>query len=187
LPATLRSASAYGKRKKHGGISEARLELALEASKAAFFEWDMERSRGKWNSQMTSIYGFTPAGEEITAEEWRSLFHADDLARLLKEADEVYRTKGRFPIRISSGSARPQTALDLIARPHPPGCHGKALQMIGIHADITQQKLAEEACIARNSSSGCWLIRLLNCVGWRIPTATCSGTTSAGTTTQAHS
>jgi PAS domain S-box-containing protein len=126
-------------------ISEARLELALEASKAAFFEWDMERSRGKWNSQMTSIYGFTPAGEEITAEEWRSLFHADDLARLLKEADEVYRTKDDFQFEYRA--VRPDRKLRWILSQGRilRDAHGKALQMIGIHADITQQKLAEEA------------------------------------------
>jgi len=41
--------------------------------------------------------------------------------------------------------------------------------MIGIHADITQQKLAEEALHREDSSSGCWLIRLLNCVWMANP------------------
>ena len=43
-------------------VSESRLDLALNACRTAFFEWDLVKQTGKWNSQMTAIYDFTPAG-----------------------------------------------------------------------------------------------------------------------------
>ena len=125
--------------------SEARLELALEASKAAFFEWDLEKQRGKWNSQMAAIYDFTPAGEEITDEEWRSLLHPDDVSRLREEAGQFYRSKDEFHFEFRAvPPGRPlrwMLSRGRIVR----DASGKAVRMIGIHADITQRKLAEEA------------------------------------------
>ncbi len=62
--------------------SQMQLALALQASRTAMFEWDLIESRGKWNPQMAEIYEFTPSGDYISAEEWRSLFHSEDTARL---------------------------------------------------------------------------------------------------------
>jgi len=103
-------------------ISEARLELALGSFQGSLFEWDMERSRGKWNSQMTSIYGFHSRRGRNYREEWRKPVPCRRSRQIIEGSGRGLPDEGRFPIRISSGSARPQTALDLIARPHPPGC-----------------------------------------------------------------
>jgi PAS domain S-box-containing protein len=125
--------------------SEARLELALEASKAAFFEWDLERKRGKWNSEMRAIYDFTPAGEEITDGEWLSLFHPDDVSRLREEAGKFYQSQDEFQFEFRA--VRPGRPLRwMLSRGRiVRDATGKAVRMIGIHADITQRKLAEEA------------------------------------------
>ena len=125
--------------------SEARLELALEASRAGFFEWDIVNRRGQWNSQLTAIYDFTPAGEGITAAEWNSLFHPDDRIRLAQEYEEVLERKDEFHFEFralrSNHPVRWISSRGRVIRDE----NGKPIRLIGIHVDITQRRQAEEA------------------------------------------
>ena len=127
--------------------SEARLEFALAASKTALFEWDIERRRGRWNSQMTAIYDFTPAGEEITAEEWNGLFHSEDVNRLREDAEQFLADKDKrqfdFEFRTCGrdGQAKWILSHGCIVR----DANGRAVRLIGTHTDITDRKRVEQA------------------------------------------
>jgi len=125
--------------------SQSQLALALESSKTAIFEWDILRKRGNWNSQMTAIYGFTPAEDEISAAEWNSLFHPDDRPRLAEEAENAWKAKDEFQFEFRAirpdGAMRWILSRGRIIR----DAEGRGLRMIGIHSDITQVKQAEEA------------------------------------------
>ena len=127
--------------------SEARLDFALAASKTALFEWDIERRRGRWNSQMTAIYNFTPAGEEITAEEWNSLFHSEDVNRLREDAEQFLADKDKrefdFEFRTCGrdGQAKWILSHGRIVRDG----NGRAVRLIGTHTDITDRKRVEQA------------------------------------------
>lgn len=127
--------------------SEARLELALEASKTALFEWDIERRRGKWNSQMTAIYDFTPAGEEITAEEWNGLFHSEDVNRLRELAERFLADKDKEKFHFEFRASKPdgETRWILSHGRIVRDANGRALRLIGTNTDITDRKRVEQA------------------------------------------
>ena len=126
--------------------SQTQLELALESSRTAIFDWDVIENRGKWNPQMAVIYGFNPEEEEITAEQWRRLFHPDDVARLTEEARQAYRDrqKDKFQFEFRAirpdGSVRYMLSHGRIVR----DASGAAVRLIGTHTDITDRKQAEE-------------------------------------------
>ena len=113
---------------------------------------------------MTSL----PLAEEITPDEWQALFHPDDVARLVQEAEETYRTKDEFQFEYRA--VRPDRSIRWISsrgRIVRDG-RGKPLQMIGVHVDITQQKQAEEALrreeqqfrvLADSIAELCWMAR----------------------------
>ncbi len=126
--------------------SQSQLALALESSRTAIFDYDVLEGRGQWNPQMAAIYEFNPAGEFISAAEWRSLFHPDDAGRLAEEARQVLENKEKDKFQFEfralrpDGSTRYMLSHGRIVR----DATGKALRYIGTHTDITDRKQAEE-------------------------------------------
>ena len=136
------------RRKAHEALqdSQAQLALALESSCTGMFDYDLIERRGKWNPQMASIYNFSPKGEYISVEEWRNLFHPDDVERLAQEAERVWRGRDKpftFEFRTvrRGGETRWILSHGRIVRDQ----EGKAVRMIGTHTDITDRKLAEQS------------------------------------------
>ncbi len=126
--------------------SQAQLELALESSRTAIFDWNVRENRGKWNAQMEVIYGFNPEEEEITAEQWRRLFHPDDVLRLMEEARQAYRDKQKHKFQFEFRAIRPDGSVRYMlshGRIVRDG-NGRAVRLIGTHTDITDRKQAEE-------------------------------------------
>jgi PAS domain S-box-containing protein len=125
--------------------SQTQLALALEASRTAIFDWDVIEKRGTWNPQMETIYGFIPSGKFISAEEWRSLFHPDDVQRLVDEFNRFLKDQDQFQFEYRAirpdGEVRWILSHGRIVR-NP---DGDAIRMIGTHTDITDRKQYEEA------------------------------------------
>lgn len=126
--------------------SREQLSLALHSSRTAMFDWDLIARRGKWNPQMANIYGFMPSGDHITVEEWKSLFHPEDTARLAAEAERVWRGKDEeftFEFRTLQRHSEIRWILShgRILR----DSDGNAVRMIGTHTDITEAKRTQEA------------------------------------------
>ena len=125
--------------------SQTQLALALEASRTAIFDWDVIEKRGTWNPQMETIYGFIPTGKFISAEEWRSLFHPDDVQRLVDEFNRFLKDQDQFQFEYRAirpdGEVRWILSHGRIVR-NP---DGDAIRMIGTHTDITDRKQYEEA------------------------------------------
>jgi PAS domain S-box-containing protein len=129
--------------------SQAQLDLALESSRTAMFDWDLIELRGKWNEQLAALYQFSPSGKYVTREEWHSLFHPDDVVRLVEEAKIAIAEKDQFQFEFRT--VRPQGEIrwvlshGRIVR----DATGKAIQMIGTHTDITDRKQFEEMAKVR--------------------------------------
>ena len=125
--------------------TEEQLQLALEASNTALFEWDLVTSRGRWNPQMTRVHGFTPEESEIDAEGWGKVFHPEDTPRLMKEAEVAFREKDNFEFEFRTvppgGPQRWILSKGRVIRDE----QGRAIRLIGTHSDITRRKMAEEA------------------------------------------
>lgn len=124
--------------------SKEELVLALESSKSAMFDWDVIQSRGNWNPEMAAIYGFQPKNEYITADEWITLFHPEDVERLRQQAEQFWREGDEFYFQFRTApregrtkwiSSQGRIVRDTTAQP---------VRMIGTHTDITERKRAEE-------------------------------------------
>jgi PAS domain S-box-containing protein len=129
--------------------SQAQLALALESSKTAMFDWDIIHGRGTWNEQLAALHEFNPAGEYITAGEWRSLFHPDDLDRLVTDAERAYRDLDTFQFDFRTTPRNGETKWILSHGRVVRDSTGRAIRLIGTHTDITERKRSEQAL--RNS------------------------------------
>ncbi len=131
------------------GESQAQLALALESSRSAMFDWDLIELRGRWNEQLAALYQFWPSGEYITREEWHSLFHPDDVERLVQEAKTAIAEKEQFQFEYRtvrpSGEIRWVLSHGRIVRDR----EGHAIRLIGMHTDITDRKQVEEMAKVR--------------------------------------
>ncbi|HVN21742.1 MAG TPA: PAS domain S-box protein, partial [Dongiaceae bacterium] len=129
--------------------SQAQLTLALESSRTAMFDWNIGERRGNWNEQLAAIYNFHPAGQFITAEEWRGLFHPDDIPRLIEESDRAIREQDKFQFEFRTvrrdGQVRWMLSHGRVER----DANGKPIRMIGTHTDVTDRKQAEEIAKVR--------------------------------------
>ena len=129
--------------------SQAQLALALESSRTAMFDWDLIELRGKWNEQLAALYQFWPSGDYITREEWHSLFHPDDVGRLVEEAKTAIAERDQFQFEYRTvrptGEVRWVLSHGRIVR----DASGKAIRMIGTHTDITDRKEVEEMAKVR--------------------------------------
>jgi PAS domain S-box-containing protein len=126
--------------------SQRQLALALQSSRTAMFDWDVAKRQGTWNPQMAAIYDFTPKGQYITTEEWRSLFHPEDVERLTEEAERAWSgTDEQFTFEFRTaprdGKTRWMVSHGRVVR----DSSGRPIRMIGTHTDITDRKQTETA------------------------------------------
>jgi PAS domain S-box-containing protein len=141
------------RKKIEGALRDGRaqLALALESSQTAIFDWDVAARRGAWSPHMAAIYQFQPKGQYVTAEEWRKLFHPEDVDRLAKEAEQVWREKDQFQFEFRTvrpdGEIRWILSHGRVVRDE----NGSAVRMIGTHMDITARKRVEEELLQRRA------------------------------------
>lgn len=120
-----------------------RLRLALQSSKAGWFDWSAPTDLNVWSDELQRLYGFQPGEFGGRSEDW--------LASLVPEDQDA----GREAIARSLQSG--EFALEFRIRRHDTGevrwmdgrgkvffdDAGQALRMVGINVDITERKAAE--------------------------------------------
>ncbi len=121
-----------------------RLSLALQAGGLGSWELDLRTSRRTFSARSAAIFGIDPA-DIAERSAWRRIVHPDDMERVgaaLKDAIEHGRDyRVEFRVRLPSGGDRWVASQALVRRDR----HGQPTSIIGIHADITEQKRNEEA------------------------------------------
>jgi PAS domain S-box-containing protein len=129
----------------------ARLSLALEASNAGIWEWDLETNENYWSEELWKVYGLEPHSCDPSYEAWLSLVHPDDRT-IAAQTVQAAAIEGKdlmveFRIRRTGGSVRWIFSQGRLLRVTP----GKPGRFIGIAVDITERKRAEDA---RRQSEG---------------------------------
>jgi PAS domain S-box-containing protein len=126
--------------------SEERLRLAQQAGRIGAFERDVRTSVVTCSAELDAIYGLSSGTfNGTTTAFFENLIHPDDRAGVVELVEEALKTgqstKGEWRVVWPDGSVR------WIA-----GCwqvfvdeSGEPSRMIGINADVTERKLAEEA------------------------------------------
>jgi diguanylate cyclase (GGDEF)-like protein/PAS domain S-box-containing protein len=126
--------------------SEERWKFALEGAGDGVWDWNVQQDTVVFSSRYKEMAGYTD--EDIAADEkaWRGRIHPDDRARVdqdihayLNGQTQSYYNEHRILCR--DGSVKWVLARGMIVS-HTPD--GKALRMIGTHADITGRKNMEE-------------------------------------------
>jgi len=125
--------------------SEERLLLAAQAGKMYAYEWDVATDTIIRSPEYVNILGFSDAPKQPTRHQILDRVHPDDRALLIDSVDQV--THANPTNQISYRFLRPDAALIwLEARGRAFfDAHGRLVRMIGMVADITERKLAEEA------------------------------------------
>jgi PAS domain S-box-containing protein len=126
--------------------SEARLKLALVASGAGVWSWDLTTNTAWWDEQYSELYGFRP-DEPRSYETWLERLFPEDRARLSLRVESLLRPGGsnswteEFRACHPRSGARWHVEFGMVHR----DAAGNALRMTGIDLDITDRKLAEAA------------------------------------------
>jgi PAS domain S-box-containing protein len=125
--------------------SEERLRLAAQAGKMYAFEWDTSTDVITRSEEITHIPGLVGAPARLTKKELLAEVHPEDRARFVNSIAEVTverpKCHASFRVLRSDGSVLwlERTGHAFFDK------QGNMVRMIGMVADITERKLAEEA------------------------------------------
>ncbi|WP_320044420.1 PAS domain S-box protein [uncultured Desulfobacter sp.] len=145
--------------------SQERLDLALSVANEGLWDWNIKEGVIHFDSRYYTISGYEPNEFPAAFEEWEKRVHPDDLDQtkrvIQKYLDgelESYHAEFRFLHK----NGEYMWILDkgkVVAR----SSNGDPIRFIGIHADITPKKLAEESLrftqfSIDNAAIGIWYI-----------------------------
>jgi PAS domain S-box-containing protein len=125
--------------------SEERFRQAMEAASDGIWDWDLTDNSVYYSPGYFRMLGYEPEEFPARAETWRDLIHPADRERALAANDICIRNESpsvnvEFRMRARDGTWRWILGRGKALRRDT---DGRALQMIGTHADITERKLAE--------------------------------------------
>lgn len=127
--------------------SDARLQVAVKASRIGLWEWDVASNRVFASPEWKQLIGCDDDEVPTNLDEWELLLHPDDkdrvrlqlAARLAGRSPNEYQNE--FRLRHKDGSYRwIYTRAELFR-----DSAGKPVRMLGCHMDINERKQAEEA------------------------------------------
>ncbi|MFZ1684202.1 MAG: PAS domain S-box protein [Candidatus Zixiibacteriota bacterium] len=124
-----------------------RLELAIEAADDAVWDWNLVTNHPYFSDRYYSMLGYAPNEFPASYESWRSLVHPDDIESaelILREhfANQRETYIAEFRMRQKSGF---YIWIQARGRVVAWDGEGRATRMVGIHTDISSQKLAEQS------------------------------------------
>jgi PAS domain S-box-containing protein len=122
-----------------------RLRVALDASNAGTWEWDLRTNENFWSEELWKIYGLEPHSRTPSYEAWRQIIAPEDkeaTERAVKEAAQAGADLDvEFRVQDLDGGER-----WIMARARPQrDSAGEPIRYVGIALDITQRKRVEEA------------------------------------------
>jgi len=126
--------------------SEARFQLAMEASRDGIWDWDLTTDEVWYSSGYASMLGYAPGELPGHVRSWTDLIHPDDKdAALRANADCIENRCNDFEteFRMRDRGGRWLWVLgrgNAVSR----DASGRATRMVGTHTDITARKLTEQ-------------------------------------------
>lgn len=125
--------------------NEERLAMAMTAARMGTWEWDIEANTSTWSDETKRMFGLSPNDPETSTEEFYSMIHPED--RLLVEQAVNRAVSEGSPYEAEFRIAQPDGSVRWVRGRGKVLCDeaGKPRRMIGLNADITERKQAEEA------------------------------------------
>jgi len=134
-------------RKQTRDDSDQRFRLAMEASTDGLWDWNIEHpAQSYFSPAYYRMLGYEPGEFPMTDESWASLIHPDDLDRVRSvNRDCVENRCQDFAIeyRMKAKDGAWKWILGR-GRAFRRDAAGRALRLVGTHADITERKQAEQ-------------------------------------------
>ncbi len=133
------------KSEKAERASKERLRLAQQAARIGTFEWNIQTGVNTWTPELEGMYGLPPSGFGGTQTAFENLVHPDDRTGVIELNNRALKTgnptKGEWRVVWPDGSVhwiagRWQVFMNESGEPS---------RMIGVNADVTEGKVAEEA------------------------------------------
>ncbi len=140
--------------------SEERFDLAIRGSADGLWDWDVAAGTIFRSPRCREILGFDADGENEDWRVWKQRVHPDDLDQaeahlhdVLKGRTEALSTE--FRLRTTDGTWRHVLTRGFVVR----DADGRAVRMVGTHADITDRKrdeaeLRRAAAVFTNTQEG---------------------------------
>lgn len=121
-----------------------RLQLATTSGKLAIWDWDVVNNNMFWDDRMFELYGISLETFPSNLDAWTNGLHPGDKQRAIDECNSALlgekEFSSMFRVIHPDGTIKHLRANGLVLRDNS----GKAVRMIGINRDITDQKKAEE-------------------------------------------
>ena len=120
-----------------------RLLLATSSAKLGVWDWNVQDNSMVWDDRMFALYGITGKEYTNTIETWTNGLHPEDKETAMAECQAALNGEREFDtvfrVRHPDGTVKHLKGNGLVLR----GADGKANRMIGINADITEQKTTD--------------------------------------------
>lgn len=131
------------------GASDARLKLALEASKTGIWTWDVATNVVTWTPECHAISGLTEDAFGGSQADFAGLIHPDDVARVNEAIQVALTDRGLFQIelRLVRPDGEVRWIEDLGRAKYD--AEGRPVAMLGTITDITARKRTEASLAAR--------------------------------------
>lgn len=126
--------------------SEARLQLALDASEMGTFVWHIPEDRAEADARFLNLFG-VPGGEINHRTALSKQVHPDDLQHYAAAVANAVAPGGKGTLRVEVRILQPDGSYRWLSVTGQTSFHeqtGEALRMAGAAMDITDTKLAEE-------------------------------------------
>jgi PAS domain S-box-containing protein len=125
--------------------SEERLRLTLDFNNIGIWEWDLQSNTMIWNDNHFRLMGLEPGESKVIYHVWHDRIHPDDLERVDQAIDSalINQTDLDVEYRVVYPDGTVHWVVDRARGVYTPD--GKAVQMLGIVIDITDQKQVELA------------------------------------------
>jgi len=121
-----------------------RLDLATASAKLGVWDWNIRDNTMVWNDRMFELYGITRDAFPNSVKAWENGLHPDDRAGAIAHCEAALRNErvfdAVFRVQRPDGFVATLKADALVIR----DAGGKALRMIGLNHDITEQVSLEE-------------------------------------------
>jgi len=127
--------------------SKQRLDLAMEATSDALWDWNLKTNKTYFNACFYTMLGYEPNELPQTFETWEALIHPEDKRAAVRRMRAYVDQKiGSFDIeyrlKTKTGGWRWILARGKVVQRDE---KGTPIRMVGTHVDITERKLNEEA------------------------------------------
>jgi PAS domain S-box-containing protein len=125
-------------------INENKLRRAHKAARSGAWEWHLDTGQVVWSPEIEFLYGLPSGTFAGNMDAWRKMVHAEDLAKIERYLQVVYKASDdfRMEFRITrmDGQLRWLEAVGQVIRDK----QGNAQLVAGISTDITERKAVED-------------------------------------------